>query len=178
MIHVKIPGGRIGVLIGADGSTKRQIEERSGATLRIDSESGSVAVDSPDPINAMRVGEVVRAIGRGFSPEKALSLFDDEALVFDLIDLSDVLPTQKDIKRVKGRIIGKNGSTRELIEGLIDVKISVYGKTVGIIGDVARVQVARKAIGMLIEGVPHGTVYAYLEKKRREWKITQSLSKE
>jgi len=178
MIHVKIPGERIGVLIGADGSTKKQIEERSGTTLGIDSESGSVSIDSPDPINAMRAGEAVKAIGRGFSPEKALSLFDDEALMLDLIDLSDVLPTPKDIKRIKGRIIGKNGRTRELIEGLIDVKISVYGKTVGIIGDPMRVQVARKAIEMLIEGTPHGTVYSYLERKRREWKITQSLSKE
>lgn len=168
MIHVKIPDERIGVLIGADGSTKRWIEERSGATLRIDSASGSVTIDSPDSLNAMRASDVVKAIGRGFSPEHALRLFDDETLVFDLIDLSDM--TQKDLKRVKGRIIGKNGRTRGLIEGLLDVKISVYGKTVGIIGDVAHVQVARKAIGMLLEGAPHGTVYTYLEKKGREWK--------
>lgn len=168
MIHVKVPSERIGVLIGADGSTKRQIEERSGAALRIDSTSGSVTIDSPDSLSAMRASDVVKAIGRGFSPERALRLLDDETLVLDLIDLSDM--TQKDIKRVKGRIIGKGGRTRELIEGLLDVKISVYGKTVGIIGYPSHVQAARKAIEMLIEGAPHGTVYSYLEKKRREWK--------
>ncbi len=168
MIHVKIPSERIGVLIGADGSTKRQIEERSGATLRIDSASGSVTIDSPDSLNVMRAGDVVKAIGRGFSPERALRLLDDETLVLDLIDLFNM--TQKDLQRVKGRIIGKDGRTRELIESLLDVKISVYGKTVGIIGDPVHAQAARKAIGMLIEGAPHGTVYSYLEKKRREWK--------
>jgi len=173
MIHVKIPSERIGVLIGADGSTKRQIEERSGVTLRIDSESGSVTIDSSDSLSAMRASDVVKAIGRGFSPERALRLLDDETLVFDLIDLSDM--TQKDIKRVKGRIIGKDGRTRELIEELLDVKISVYGKTVGTIGDPVRVQAARKAIEMLIEGAPHGTVYSYLEKKRREWKSMQGF---
>jgi len=168
MIHIKIPSERVAVLIGVDGSIKRQIEKRSGARLRIDSASGSVTIDSPNSLNVMRAGDVVKAIGRGFSPEHALRLFDDEALVLDLIDLSDM--TQKDVKRVKGRIIGKNGRTRELIESLLDVKVSIYGKTVGLIGDITCVQVARKAIEMLIEGAPHGTVYSYLEKKRREWK--------
>lgn len=167
MIHIKVPAERVGIIIGSKGATKKMIEERSGVTLRVDSKSGSIEIKSSDPIGEMMAGEIVKAIGRGFSPENAFRLLDDETFVFDIIDLSEIFTTQKDIIRIKGRIIGKDGRAREVIEDMSDVKISVYGKTIGIIGAVERVHIARKAIGMLIEGAPHGAVYAYLEKQRR-----------
>ena len=58
-------------------------------------------------------------------------------------------------------------------ETLTGVKISVYGKTVSLIGYPEQIKVAREAIEMLIKGTPHNTVYAFLERKRRalepEW---------
>ncbi|ATZ61013.2 MAG: KH domain-containing protein [Methanosarcinales archaeon Met12] len=168
MIHIKVPAERVGVIIGNKGVTKKTIEERSGTTIRIDSESGSIEIESLDPIGEMNAGEVIKAIGRGFSEENAFRLLDDETLVSDIIDLSKIFTTQKDIMRIKGRIIGKDGRAREVIENLSDVKISVYGKTIGIIGAIERVEIARRAIGMLIDGAPHGAVYSYLEKQRRE----------
>jgi ribosomal RNA assembly protein len=167
MIHIKVPVGRVGVIIGRKGATKKLIEEQTNISLHIDSESGSVEILSPDPLNEMRAGDIIKAIGRGFSPENAFRLLDDD-LVFSLIDLSKILSTPNDIIRIKGRIIGKDGKTREMIESLCGVKVSVYGKTVGVIGVPEWAQIARKAIGMLIEGAPHGAVYAYLEKQRRE----------
>ncbi len=168
MIHIRVPVERVGTIIGNKGDAKKTIEERSGAALRIDSKSGSIEIESSDPIGEMRAGEIIKAIGRGFSAENAFRLFDDETIVFDIIDLSKIFTTQKDILRIKGRIIGKDGRAREVIENISDVKISVYGKTVGIIGAIERVHIARRAIGMLIEGAPHGAVYAYLEKGRKQ----------
>jgi ribosomal RNA assembly protein len=52
-------------------------------------------------------------------------------------------------------------------------KISVYGKTVSVIGDGDQVLSVRTSIDMLIEGAPHGAVYGYLEKRRREIKQSQ-----
>ena len=167
MIHIRVPVERVGAIIGNKGAAKKTIEERSGATLRIDSESGSIEIESSDPIGEMRAGDAIKAIGRGFSAENAFRLLDDETIVFDIIDLSKIFTTQKDIMRIKGRVIGKDGRAREVIENISDVKISVYGKTIGIIGAVGRVEIARRAIGMLIEGAPHGAVYAYLEKQRQ-----------
>jgi len=47
-------------------------------------------------------------------------------------------------------------------------EISVYGKTVAIIGLPEQVEIARKAVEMLIQGVPHETVYAFLDRKKKE----------
>ena len=173
-MYVKVPIDRVGVIIGAKGGTKRIIE-RLGVAINIDSEVGSIQINSSDPLKEMVAGEVVKAIGVGFSPEKALLLLDDEMLILDIINLSKVATTNKDIKRLKGRIIGKEGKTRELMETLTGAKISVYLKTVGIIGKPDQIQIVRRATEMLIKGVPHASVYSYLERQRREMKLRDIL---
>ena len=168
-MHIKIPADRIGVLVGPSGSVKSMLEEKTGAEMVIDSDTGAVEiVTGEDPIMAMRLAEIVRAIGRGFSPERAYPLLEDEMLMLDIIDLSRVCNTKSDMARIKGRIIGKDGRTREITEKLTGVGISVYGKTVGIIGSPEQIRIARAAIEMLMDGAPHGAVYGYLEKKNQE----------
>ncbi|MHC1585207.1 MAG: KH domain-containing protein [Candidatus Syntropharchaeia archaeon] len=166
---IKIPQDRIGVLIGVDGSVKKLIEEKTRTRIEIDSENGNVLIESSeDPLGALRAVEVVRAIGRGFSPEKALKLFEDDELCFEIIDLSFATPKQ--LRRIRGRVIGREGKARRVIETLTGSKISVYGKTIGIIGYPEQIKIARTAINMLINGSPHGAVYSFLEKKKREEK--------
>lgn len=168
-MHIKIPEERVGVLIGPDGSMKKLIEEKSKTLLEIDSESGTVTVESSeDPLMVMRVSDLVRAIGRGFSPERALAILDDEMLMLDVMDLSKMVGTKSDMARLKGRIIGKDGKTREIMERLSGSKVSVYGKTISLIGYPEQIRVARAAIEMLLDGAPHGNVYSFLEKKHQE----------
>lgn len=168
-MHIKIPADRIGVLVGPSGSVKSMLEEKTGAELVIDSDTGAVEiVTGEDPIMAMRLADVVRAMGRGFSPERAFALLEEEMLMLDVIDLSRVCNTKSDMARIKGRIIGKDGRTREITEKLTGVGISVYGKTVAIIGNPDQIRIARAAIEMLMDGAPHGAVYGYLEKKNQE----------
>jgi ribosomal RNA assembly protein len=172
--HIKVPQDRIGVIIGVEGKIKETLEKKSGATIDVDSESGSVALESEgDAFKALRASEVIKAIARGFSPEKALKLLDNEDLVLDMMDLSKISDSPSDLTRLKGRIIGKAGKTREIMESMTGAKISVYGKTISIIGEPEQVMSIRTAIDMLIDGAPHGAVYGYLEKRRRE--IKQSL---
>jgi ribosomal RNA assembly protein len=71
------------------------------------------------------------------------------------------------LKRVAGRIIGESGRTRRAIEQITEAKISIYGRTVAIIGYDPGLQYAQKAIDMLIGGAPHGAVYGMLERARR-----------
>ncbi|WP_292485755.1 KH domain-containing protein [Methanohalobium sp.] len=169
MVHIKVPQDRIGAIIGPNGSVKETIEQKSASKLEIDSDSGSVEITpGNDPVAGMRASETIRAIGRGFNPEKAMQLLDDDMLMLDVIDLSDMTSTSKELKRIKGRIIGKNGKTREIAESLINVHISVYGKTVSVIGKPEQIQAIRTAIDMLVGGANHGTVYSYLEKKRQD----------
>jgi ribosomal RNA assembly protein len=169
MQHVKVPQDRIGVLIGEGGETMREIESRSEVRLDIDSESGSVAVESVgDPVTGLVAPDIVRAIGRGFKPEAALSLLDGEMRMFDLIDLSDRTRNDNDLRRQKGRLIGENGRTRQLMEELSGADVVIYGSTLGVIGDPEEVEAVRRATGMILDGAPHGAVYSYLERKHRE----------
>ncbi len=169
--HIKIPLERVAVLVGPKGKTKELIEEKSTAVLNIDSQSGDVEIlDAKDPIKGLRAVEVVHAIARGFSPEKALRLLDDDLLMFETIDISNIARTEKDMQRLKGRIIGKEGKTREIFETLTSARISVYGKTICLLGYPEQNAVARAGIQMLLEGSTHGPVYKFLEKKKSELK--------
>ena len=172
---LKIPRERVGVLIGPEGKTKKHVEEKLKVELQIDSEAGDVTVTmaekADDPSMLFKAKDLITAIGRGFSPEHAFRLVRDEEAVLDLIDLRSVFgKSEADIKRVQGRIIGTNGKTRRIIEELTDANVSVYGHTVGIIGTVEQVQIARDATEMLVKGSMHGTVYRFLQRKRRDLK--------
>jgi ribosomal RNA assembly protein len=167
--HIKIPLDRIAVLVGPGGSTKALIEEKSTSMLSIDSQTGDVEIMEPkDPIKGLRAKEAIQAIARGFSPEKALRLFDEDLLMFETIDLSNIARTEKDLQRLRGRIIGKAGKAREIFETLTGVRISVYGKTISLLGYPEQNAVARAGIDMLLEGSTHGPVYKFLEKKHSE----------
>jgi ribosomal RNA assembly protein len=169
--HIKIPLDRVAVLVGPKGSVKELIEEKSTTNLNIESSSGTVEImEAKDPIKGMRAREVVHAIARGFSPEKATRLFDDDNLMFETIDLSNIARTEKDMERLKGRIIGRAGKTREVFEEITNVRLSVYGKTISIIGYPEQNAVARAGIDMLLKGSTHGPVYKFLEKKRTDLK--------
>lgn len=176
--HVKIPQDRIGVLIGEGGDTKRRIESEAEVSLDIDSESGAVAIRKEgDPIRGMKAPDIVKAIARGFPPETALHLLDDletqgpgsvDMMVYESINLKKATGSDSEMKEKKGRLIGRNGRTRELIEELTGADVRIYGKTYGAIGTPEQVGVAMEAAEMILEGAPHSTVYSYLERKRTE----------
>ncbi|MFB0502182.1 MAG: KH domain-containing protein [Candidatus Bathyarchaeia archaeon] len=172
---VKVPRERIGALIGPNGHVKESVEKQLSVELQIDSQTGDITITlSPtatDPSLLFRAKEVIIAIGRGFSPERAFRLLQDDDTILVVIDLRDIVGrSQSDIKRLKGRIIGKEGKTRRIIEELTDASVSVHGHTVSIIGDMDQAEVAREAIQMLIRGSQHRTVYRFLHRKRRELK--------
>jgi ribosomal RNA assembly protein len=171
MQHVTIPQDRIGVLIGEGGETMREIEERAEVRLDIDSETGSVKVESVgDPLAALNGPDIVKAIGRGFTPEDAFRLLEDDMMLFDLIDVGDIARNKNDLKRIKGRLIGEDGRTRELMEELTGASVAIYGSTFAMIGGPEQVEAAREAAEMIIEGAPHGSVYSFLERKHNEMK--------
>ena len=172
--YLKIPRDRVGALIGPNGNAKRRIESFFGVTLEIDSESGSVEISlnpgNRDITAIFTVRNVVKAIGRGFSPRRA-EILAKEDYDLHIIDLHEFVGNSKSaIARVKGRIIGKNGRSRELIEELTETHISVYGGTVAYIGNPEGLEAAREALMKLIKGSFHKTVWNYLYAWRRKMK--------
>lgn len=174
-MFVRIPKERVGVLVGPDGKVKQRIEEKFVVELEIESASGGVTIvlseKASDPSLLFRAKDTITAIGRGFSPEHAFRLLRNEDDIFDFIDLRLVFgKSDSDIRRVKGRVIGANGKTRKLIEELTNASVVIYGHTIGFIGTFERVDIARNAVQMLIDGSQHHTVYKYLQRKRSEFK--------
>lgn len=170
-IEVEVPEDRLAVMIGKDGSTKRKIEELSGCKLFI--KESAVKISCEDPVKFLRVKDVVNAISKGFNPEIAMMLLKNEELILEVIDLTDFV-SDKDLQRVKGRIIGKDGKMRRQIEDTLNVQVSIYDKYVSIIGDFEGASIAREAVDMLVEGAQHSTVMKFIERKKREMR-TRSL---
>lgn len=171
ILRAKIPIERVGVLIGSEGRIKKAVEEKLSVQLQVDGKTGDIEVlllKEANPANAFRAQDIVMAIGRGFSPENALSLFNEE-LNLIVLDLREFFGrSDADIQRIKGRIIGANGKARKNIEEYTGTKVSVYGHTVAAIGDVEHVEVAREAIDLLIHGSTHKSVYRFLESKKEK----------
>ena len=169
MKHVTVPKDRIGVLIGEVGETMREIETLAEVRLDIDSETGSVRVESVgDPILGLKGPDIVKAIGRGFAPEDAFRLLDDDMQRFELVDIEAATRNKKDLRRKKGRLIGESGRTRELMAELSGADVVIYGTTLGIIGSPEQVDAVRSAAEMILDGAPHGAVYSFLERRHNE----------
>ncbi len=173
--HIKIPLQRVGVLIGPSGTTKKTIESRLNVILDIDGDSGSVWITpqhaNNDPVALFRARDIVHAIGRGFSPNKAFRLFNEE-IYLGVIDLREIFgKSDSDISRVKSRVIGKNGRTRQQIEELSGSLLSIYGHTIMMIGNQLQVDVAREAVQRFVRGDQHRSIYEFLQRKRRELKF-------
>lgn len=169
MKHVTVPKDRIGVLIGEGGETMREIESAAEVRLDIDSETGSVSVESVgDPIVGLNGPDIVKAIGRGFAPEDAFRLLDDDMQLFEIVDIDTATRNKKDLRRKKGRLIGEGGRTRELMAELSGANVVIYGSTLGIIGSPEQVDAVRSAAEMILDGAPHGAVYSFLERRHNE----------
>jgi len=175
---LNIPRERVGVLIGPQGSVKRRIEEALGVRLLIDSGSGAVRIElvkrpeeGGDPVALFKARDVVQAIGRGFSPERAFRLFED-GIILSVIDISDYIkPTRNNLIRVRARLIGREGRTRRIIEETTHTYVSIYGDTVSIIGEMEDVKAAEEAIIDLINGAPHAAIYKKLNEYARLRKL-------
>ena len=171
---IRIPTDRIGVLIGKSGETKSKIEQTCSVKLQVDSDSGETLISGLgkiDDIQPFKAMEIVIAIGRGFSPENAMKLLSGEnALhVIDLREFVGKSPAQ--VERIKGRIIGEGGKARTNMENLSGTKISVYGRTVAVIGSPTQLKLAVNAISSLSGGSMHGVVYSKLEAAKRRNKL-------
>lgn len=164
---------RIGALIGKKGAVKKRLEEILGVTISVDSASGQVTVQEAESRvdKLMKAIDIVRAIEYGFSPERAERLLSDDYSLH-VIDLTAYVgKSDKDISRVKGRIIGEEGRTRKVIEETASVDLSIYRHFVGMIGSYEGIVVASEAVKMLVSGSPHKSVYNYLFAERRKKKM-------
>ncbi len=175
MLYARLPQDRLGVLIGPEGGTKKRLEERTGTQIEIDSATGEVTIDEEgvqDPVLALKARDIVQAIGRGFSEDRAFRLLDDDVYL-EILDIKDFARSKTRVEQIRARVIGTRGKTRRLIEDLTSVDVSVMGHTVSLLGPTFEMAIAREAVVMLLRGSEHATVYRFLERKRADIKAWQ-----
>ncbi len=171
VLYARIPEDRVGALIGPGGRTRRAIAEATGAAVEIDAEDGEVTVASPetDPLAAMKARDIVLAIGRGFSPERAMRLTKENTFLGILdIKLATGRRDKAALRRIRSRVIGAGGKARTRIEELSGCSMSVYGSTVALIGDEEQLERASRAVEMLLRGSEHSTVFHLLARLKRD----------
>lgn len=173
----RVPKDRIAVLIGAKGATAKSLHQAAGCKeFNIDSDTGDVEVlwgepGTYDPVKAMKLPDVIKAIARGMAPKAAVRLLQDDHF-FELVDLRDYVGKRANQqRRIRARIIGSEGKIRKLIEGLTNTEITIYKSTVVLVGHEEGLAAARTGIEMIAGGAEHGTVLNFLEKDRRRSKL-------
>lgn len=159
--NIKIPEERLPVLIGKKGMTKRFIERKTKTKIAAGEEEIIIEGES---IGVLDAESIIKAIGRGFSPEHAELLLDEE----NTLVIMDLPKSKKSQKRLKSRLIGTRGKSRRNIERLTGTYISVYGKTISLIGSYNNVNLAEQAVQKIIKGIPHRFVYEFLEARQNE----------
>ena len=172
VLYVRIPDERIGAVIGPAGRTKRAIEAQTQTQLSIDTVEGEVEIasdDSGDPIGAMKARDMVLAIGRGFSPERATRLLRDDTYLA-VIEIKRITGRRDkaSLWRVRSRLIGASGRARGRIEELSGASVSVFGTTVALIGQEKQLESATRAVELLLRGSEHATVFHMLARMRRD----------
>jgi ribosomal RNA assembly protein len=172
---IKVSKDRIGVIVGRKGSVKSEIETKCNVRLDIDGESGDVSIGFKNKVDSLDVGifkatEIVTAISKGFSPQRAYSLLNEDN-VLQFIDLREYSGKSiNSLDRIKSRIIGQSGKTRRNIEDFTGIYLSIYGHFVGFIGNYEETILAIDAVTMLCKGSSHKSVYHMLEEYRRKKK--------
>jgi ribosomal RNA assembly protein len=150
---VNVPKDRINVI--KDEKAKRGVENSVNVKLSFDENTVVIEGEGLDLFTAKNV---IKAIGRGFAPDKAFRLLDEEQ-VLEVIEIGE--ETNK-LKIIKSRLIGTKGKTRRMIEEFSGASLSVYGKTVSIIGKYEQLNIAKEAVKMIILGSKHAKVYKFL----------------
>ena len=171
---LRVPTDRIGALIGRRGRSKRDIEEACRVSITVDSGTGEVLIESAtDDITQMRpfiATDIVTAIGRGFSARNAMMLLSEENRLH-VINLRPFAgKSRASLLRIRSRIIGEGGRVRLNIERLGNTKISVYGKTVSVIGRQNNLRIVVSAIDSILSGGVHAVAYGRLEAANRRQK--------
>ncbi|MBE5729317.1 hypothetical protein IG206_00780 [Candidatus Parvarchaeota archaeon] len=135
--------------------------------VSIDIDGNTISMDSESASNLMIVKDMILAYSRGFAPDIAkLLLNDDYSLI--VMNMNDYTKSEKRQTQLKGRVIGRHGSIKERLGKLTMCSLRVYGKTISIIGQYEYANVAESGVDMLLKGMNFETVFKILNNKMKE----------
>ncbi len=141
--------------------------EDKGIRIIVNKDKMAIEFSCDDPYMEMKCSDVIKSMAVGGVDSKtAFKLFSD-SYVLKIIDLSEILRSKKDVRRIMGRIIGSNGKMKLFMEDITETDINMFEDKIIIIGAIEGVELASEAVNALIRGAPHKKVYRLLEAGRR-----------
>ena len=156
---LRINNRRLPVVIGNNGSTRIDLEKKCGVSLDIDSGTAEIIITSNNYYNIYTSKKIINAIARGFSPEHAFRLLNDD-FSLDIVHIKDFVgKNEKRINQIKGRVIGTEGKFKIYLENKFNCFISVFGNTVSIISRTEDITSIREIIEVLLKGQKHTTAF-------------------
>jgi len=161
---IKIGYNRLPVVIGLNGETKKEICKRTKTNLDIDSHTGEIIITSDESFFEIHLAKnIITAIGRGFSPENAFKLLNDD-FILEIIYLDDFVNDSRERHtQIKGRVIGREGKIKKMIESRLKCTLAIYGKTVSIIANQDNMKTIKLIIEKILSGARHSSVFKLLK---------------
>lgn len=156
---IAIPEERIKILRKND-NWKKTLEKLTNAKIEL---NDVVSIECEDYFMLKRLVLVIKAFGRGFNFDDALDLLDEDYQL-EIINVKDYGKSKERQRVLKGRVIGRGGRIKKIIEENCNAKIAVYGKTIGVICKSTEIGKALEAIDMILSGSKHSTVIRFLRK--------------
>lgn len=137
----------------------KELEEKLKVSITI---SGKKVTISGEPLDEYEAMNVLDAIASGFSAKKALLILEEDN-IFRKIHIKD-FTRRKDLKEVRGRIIGREGKTKHTLENIADCVIAIQDNTISVIGTAESIDNITTAIKNIIRGTKNANAYNFLER--------------
>ena len=154
-----------------DISSVRKVEAICKCSIRITADD-IIAMESDNAYGEFVAKNILQAYGRGFEMDTAIRLLNED-MYFSSVDLGQAFGNEKGVRRMKSRIIGKDGRAKAYIESVSGAKICVYGDTVSFIGTHDQISEAEAAVNTLLDGGTHRLAYIRMEAAHRKNKTAR-----
>jgi len=123
--------------------------------------AGKLVTIDGTPEDEHMATQVIDALNFGFPYIEAISM-KKEGKLLETLNIKDYTK-KNDLKRIRGRIIGKQGKGIRTVANLSGCKIEILENTVAIIGEAENIQRAAESIVAIIKGSKHSGIYHTLE---------------
>lgn len=138
---------------------RKRLEEAMGVEIK--NRGREVYIDG-DAVLEERASWVVLALDFGFPYSEAMRIFEDEEVVFEVLNIKDYT-NKANLERIRGRVIGKGGRALKVLSDLSDCGLELKENKIGMVGTGENLKRASEAIVAIIKGAKHGAVYKELE---------------